>query len=287
MDKPSGMTSHDVVARVRKILGVKKCGHSGTLDPFATGLLVLCLGRATRLARFVASQPKSYRAGIRFGYATDTYDGTGRALGEDSGRAPSEEDLLAALAARVGRQMQTPPPFSAKKIGGRRAYALARAGREVSPEPVEVEVYELDLESFTPPSARLRVRVSSGTYIRSLAHDLGQALGMGAHLETLRRTAVGSLRVEDAVRLECLAEIGGAGFLEPNALLGHLPAIAVAEEEALALSHGRATEVSETERGDGEVVRVLGPRGRLVAVCEVRSARKKPLVVWARAGETP
>jgi tRNA pseudouridine55 synthase len=213
VDKPRGKTSHDVVESVRRLAGFRGIGHLGTLDPLATGVLVLALGRATRLARFYAGRRKRYTCIVRFGFATDTYDADGEALGPDS--APAlDADEIAALSARfVGKIQQTPPQFSAKKIHGRPAHELARKHKPVKLEPVDVEVYEFRLTEIEGSVARFVVECGSGTYIRSLAQDLGKLHGAGAHLAEIVRTAVGEFTLDQAVPLADLAEDAKAGRL--------------------------------------------------------------------------
>ena len=194
IDKPKGKTSHDVVDAVRHLAGFRQIGHLGTLDPLATGVLVLLLGRATRLVQFYSGRRKRYAAGFRFGFATDTYDSDGEAQGPDT--PPSlDESLLEKLAAeRVGRFQQMPPSFSAKKIHGRPAYELARKKQPVELKPVEVELFEYKFTQIEGSIARFVIECSSGTYIRALAHEMGQKIGCGAHLSEITRLAVGSSR---------------------------------------------------------------------------------------------
>src|ERR1700724_782717 len=211
IDKPQGKTSHDVVDAVRHLAGFRQIGHLGTLDPLATGVLVLLLGRATQLVQFYGGRRKRYSAGFRFGFATDTYDSEGEAQAPD---APSvlDQPMLERLAAeRVGRFEQTPPAFSAKKVHGRPAYELARKKQPVELKPVEVELFEYRLTEIAGPLARFVIECSSGTYIRALAHDMGQKLGCGGHLAEITRTAVGEFSLEQAVKLEELAEGARAG----------------------------------------------------------------------------
>jgi len=213
IDKPQGRTSHDVVDAARRILGFRQIGHLGTLDPLATGVLVLLLGRATRLAQFYAGRRKRYDATFRFGFATDTYDSTGEAQGPDS--AP---DLVAAVierlaAARVGKFPQMPPPYSAKKIHGRPAHELARQKKPVELKAVELDVYEFRVNEVTGSLAKVSIECASGTYIRSLAHDMGAAIGCGAHLTEIVRTAVGEFTLDQAVKLEDLEHAAAAGEL--------------------------------------------------------------------------
>jgi tRNA pseudouridine55 synthase len=289
VDKPAGLTSHDVVSRIRRVARQRRCGHTGTLDPFATGLLVLCLGRATRLARFLSEARKSYLATVRFGFATDTYDRTGRAEGEPTNVCPGPDELEAALAGFRGRQQQRPPVFSAKRVGGKRSHRLARAGVPYRPEAVEVEIHELRLVDLAPPRARLEGTVSSGTYIRSLAHDLGSRLGMGAHLDELRRIRIGSFRVEEASRLLDLENARSPQALEqhllpPLAMLRDLPKTTLSAEEEVLFANGRpvarAGAPSEHFRVDGRQGAFLG-----VARSDAHGRILLPLVVWARSDE--
>jgi tRNA pseudouridine55 synthase len=204
VDKPAGLTSHDVVARVRKLFHTRAVGHTGTLDPFATGLLVLVLGAATRLARWAERRRKVYRATVRLGQTTTTDDLTGALVSERTpGEWPSLEAVGKALAALTGLQQQRPPAYSAKLIGGVRSYRLARRGgggrgAAVEPAPVAVTVHRLVLVEYRPPLVTLRAEVSPGTYLRAVGRDLGEALGTGAHLTELRREQVGSWRVDEA-----------------------------------------------------------------------------------------
>ena len=214
IDKPKGKTSHDVVDAVRHLAGFRQIGHLGTLDPLATGVLVLLLGRATRLVQFYSGRRKRYAAGFRFGFATDTYDSDGEAQGPDT--PPSlDESLLEKLAAEcVGRFQQIPPSFSAKKIHGRPAYELARKKQPVELKPVEVELFEYKLTQTEGSIARFVIECSSGTYIRALAHEMGQKIGCGAHLSEITRLAVGEFTLDQAIKLEELAAASRAGKFE-------------------------------------------------------------------------
>src|SRR5215813_12904689 len=198
IDKPSGLTSHDVVNRVRRILGQKSVGHLGTLDPAATGVLPIVIGNLTRLAQFYMHSEKTYDGVIRFGYATDTYDADGEATTAMQEVLLDLDEVRAQAAEFVGVIQQMPPPFSAKKIAGVPAYKLARRRQSIALKPVGVEIKEFEILAADGSDAQFRARVSSGTYIRSVAHDLGQKLGCGAHLKTLRRTAVAEFGVEQA-----------------------------------------------------------------------------------------
>lgn len=206
IDKPRGKTSHDVVETVRRLVGFRQIGHLGTLDPLATGVLVLALGRATRLARFYGARRKRYTCAVRFGFATDTYDADGEASGPDAAPAIDADVIQKLAEGFVGKIQQTPPSFSAKKIHGRPAHELARKQKPVKLEPVEVEVNEFRLTSVEGSCARFAVECGSGTYIRSLAHDMGQLQGSGAHLAEIARTAVGEFTLDHAVSLADLIE---------------------------------------------------------------------------------
>ena len=302
VDKPEGLTSHDVVARIRWLLGQRRCGHTGTLDPFATGLLILCLGRATRLARFVSSASKTYVARVRFGFATDTYDRTGTPISEVTDRCPSAEELEKSLEGFLGAQEQEPPPFSAKRIQGTRSYRLARGGADVRPSPSRVAILELRLLDLSPPVATLLATVSSGTYIRSLAHDLGKRLGPGAHLEGLRRTRVGPFQVEEASKLELLLEGGSkVKLLSPSEILRDFPSVTLLAEESVRVTHGHvvfadAASLPKGPGGDERLFRVVDESGELLAVASAAlalgdsksaraSLRLRPVVVLSRPRE--
>jgi len=211
VDKPRGKTSHDVVDAVRHLAGFRQVGHLGTLDPLATGVLVLLLGRATRLAQFYSGRRKRYTAGFRFGFATDTYDSDGVAQGPDSAPTLDPDELRKLAADRIGRFEQMPPIFSAKKVQGRPAYEMARKKQAVELKAVEVELFEYRLQEIESSIARFVIECSSGTYIRSLAHEMGQRLGCGAHLAEITRTAVGEFTLDQAIHLEELAQAARAG----------------------------------------------------------------------------
>lgn len=205
VDKPGGLTSHDVVAAARRMLGERRIGHTGTLDPLATGVLPLACGRATRLVRFLTASNKSYDATIRFGLTTDTFDVTGRELASSPTR-PTREAIEAGLCALRGSYLQLPPPVSAKKVGGTRAYVLARQGQDVPLTPVPVSVTRAEIITFDGERAAISLDCSAGFYVRRLAHDLGIALGTGASLETLRRTRSGEFTIAQAVPLDVLQQ---------------------------------------------------------------------------------
>lgn len=204
VDKKAGITSYDAVEKFRRRSKIKKVGHTGTLDPLATGLLVLCVGKATRLQAYLMGMEKTYEGVIQFGWATDSYDAAGAPAGEMNEANVEHVDFLPHVAKFMGELEQMPPQFSAKKVGGVRAYELARKGEVAALTPKKVTVYEFEIVSVRDSTARFRVRSSAGTYVRSLAHDLGASIGVPAHLKELRRTAIGNFRVNDAVPYETL-----------------------------------------------------------------------------------
>ena len=269
IDKPEGLTSHDVVAVARRALGESRIGHTGTLDPLATGVLPLAVGRATRLVRFLTASDKDYDATIRFGLTTDSYDITGDETSR-SGLHPDRDALVGAIESLTGEYLQTPPAYSAKKVGGKRAYALAR--RDESPElrAVPVTVSRAELVAFDGGNARVLLTGSAGFYVRSFAHELGQRVGTGACLETLRRTRSGEFGLADAVPMETLlGDPPAAGRLIPlERLLTGFPGVHVTAEGRNRVSHGQ--EIPATAAGPW--VRLLDPDGRLIAVAEPGSA---------------
>ncbi len=282
VDKPAGITSHDVVAAVRRVLGGVKTGHTGTLDPLATGVLPLLLGRATRLAQFHAGAPKSYEAAIRFGWSTDTYDAAGRALGPEVPAAPERATLEDALDRFRGTFAQRPPAFSAKKIAGRRAYDIAREDEAPALAPVEVTVHALDLLSLDGPMAVVAVRASAGFYVRALAHDLGEALGCGAHLTALRRIASGTFGIADAMPLDAVVKdpaLARSRVIATDALLPELPAVHLDTERAARAGRGQMVLLEEDEAATcagAPWVRLLEPGGTLVALASPADAGRRP-----------
>src|SRR5713226_2556018 len=269
IDKPPGLTSHDVVNRVRRILGQRSVGHLGTLDPSATGVLPVVLGNLTRLAQFYVHSEKTYEGVIRFGFATDTYDSDGAPT------TPLQDvhinrDEVRALAARFqGTIEQMPPPFSAKKIAGVPAYKLARKKQEVALKPVQVEIKEFKILETTADQATFRARVASGTYVRSVAHEMGQKLGCGAHLASLRRTAVAEFAIEDAHSLPALEAAMQQGiaeslFIHPRKLVPQLPSVTANEESAALIRSGRAVNLPEISRAPR--VKVFYGQGDLIAI---------------------
>lgn len=256
LDKPPGPTSHDAVARARSAIGTRRVGHTGTLDPFASGLLVLCVGPATRLSEYFHLPPKTYRALVRLGEETETHDPEGRPTRtSDAWRGVTPERLEGALAAFRGPLRQLPPRYSAKSVDGRRAHRAARAGEDVELEARPVVVHELDLEEVDLPDVRVTCRVSTGTYVRALARDLGRELGCWAHLAELRRTAVGPYPVERALAWEELEEgkwraaARGAppAWISPGEALPWLPRRRLTEAEAEGVRHGQRVPRGDTE----------------------------------------
>ena len=276
VDKPAGMTSHDVVNRLRRLSDTRKIGHLGTLDPMATGILPLLTGRATRLAQFFSAGEKKYDAVIRFGWATDTYDREGTPTSEPVTPSFTREDLENALAPFRGIFLQMPPPFSAKKIAGTPAYKLARKNLPVELKPVEVQVFALHLDAFDGSTARVRVHCSAGTYLRGIAHDVGQRLGGGAFLESLRRTDSGDFTEEHAHSLEELANLAENGRLRdaliPAAKL--LPQFSSATVDVLTagqIRQGKDFRLSPfLAKPLSKYVKAISQEGDLVAIGEAR-----------------
>ena len=275
MAKPAGPTSHDVVDVVRRVLGLQRVGHLGTLDPFAEGLLVLVVGRATRLAAFAAEWSKAYEGVMRLGVTTDTDDATGAVLRTVTADVTAAQ-VAAALAGFRGGYLQRPPAYSAVKIAGERAYRRARRGEVVEPEARRVDIEELELLEYTAPPAdvRFRATVGGGTYLRSLARDVGAALGCGGHLVMLRRTAVGPLRLADAVAPEAVT---AAVVRDPSLLVAHLPRRDVDATERQAVVHGRPIARDPVPDTRDPVALFAGPD--LVGVAEVEGELLKPRVV--------
>jgi tRNA pseudouridine55 synthase len=284
IDKPAGLTSHDVVARARKIIGERRIGHTGTLDPFATGVLVLLVGAATRLGQFLAGAEKEYEAIFRLGFDTDTGDSTGTKMEShaktQSPQRFSKEEIEAALAAFRGTISQTPPMYSAKKIGGRKLYEFARKGVEVERNPICVNILEfeamasgeLTLKNDGTVDLPVRVVCSAGTYIRTLAEDFGKRLGIGAHVGELRRTRAGRFTAEHAITIERLAELAEDGALaqvliSPDETISHLPFVQLGEAEAISIRHGIDLKVDDADSwGDGQFLRLRDKTGNLIAV---------------------
>jgi tRNA pseudouridine55 synthase len=308
IDKPAGVTSHDVVADVRRILHLRRVGHTGTLDPFATGLLIILLGGATRIAQFLSGLEKEYEAVIRLGYATDTGDATGKPLPAneaDSGSTRKafgkwgREEIEAALASLRGDLDQVPPMYSAKKQGGRKLYELARRGEEVERKPVKICVHKFEAISRKGEllhdnldgtfDFQARVSCSAGTYVRTLAEDFGKRLGVGAHLAELRRTRVGDFPVEQAqtlgqVKEKVAEEALGEIIILTDEALARFPSKDLTADELRKVKNGMKLEVAGAAWADGERVRLRDEHGHLIAVGEfdAAAATLHPRVVIAR-----
>ena len=283
VDKPVGPTSHDVVGAARKGLRTRRVGHTGTLDPFASGLLVLCVGPATRIAEYLSGLDKSYVAAARLGEVTTTDDLHGEVVERHPGWTGLDEERIAsALAGFVGPLDQIPPQYSAKKIGGEAMYHKARRGEYVALEPSRVTIYDAELLSVDLPLVRFRIRCSTGTYVRALARDLGQALGVGAHLTELRRTGVGRFEVDRSIPVTSLddpAEVAGVA-MTPLEALGHLPTWSVDPEIARRLAHGQRVPYTGGASGTTTVIATDGA-GELVAIGEASEGLFKPSKVFS------
>jgi tRNA pseudouridine55 synthase len=272
VDKPGGMTSHDVVDVVRRALGTRKVGHAGTLDPMATGLLVVGVGRATRLLRFFGDLAKTYTGTARLGVRTDTLDADGDVIGT----APVDtrrDDVARAFASMIGTSSQRPPAYSAVKVGGRKLYEAARAGETLEADAREIHVETFALTSFDPPDLGFEVTCSGGTYVRVLLADAGDALGPGVHLTSLRRTAIGPYHVEDAVPPDAVERP-----LPVERAVAHLPRIALEAEEARAAGNGTILAPAAISGPYG----VFGPGGELIGIYEDDGAKARPQVILPR-----
>ncbi|HXY09443.1 MAG TPA: tRNA pseudouridine(55) synthase TruB [Terriglobales bacterium] len=314
IDKPAGFTSHDVVNRVRRILGQRSVGHLGTLDPMATGVLPLVIGNFTRLAQFYTKAAKTYEGTIRFGFATDTYDAEGEPVGTAQEVSLRTEDIEALAAQFRGLIEQTPPPFSAKKIHGVPAYKLARRQKDVVLKPVQVEIKEFHILAVERDRVRFTARVASGTYLRSVAHEMGQRLGCGAHLESLRRTAVAEFTLAEAHTLDELAQrcesngrraipegtgAGGPGipatttvaapstaeslFIHPRKLLPELPCVTTDELTAARIRSGRTVNLPDLSRA--RQIKVFCGQADLLAIAtRVAGTLFHPAIVFSASG---
>lgn len=305
INKPQGKTSHDIVDAVRHMAGFRQIGHLGTLDPLATGVLVLLLGKATRLVRFYSGRRKRYEAGFRFGFATNTFDSEGVAQGPDTAPMLDREVLERLAADSIGRLEQMPPIFSAKKVHGRPAYELARKNQAVELKPASVQLFEYRLTGISGSIARFSIECSSGTYIRSLAHDMGQKIGCGAHLAEITRTAVGEFSLEQAIPIDELAEDARAGKLESRliplaGLLPNFPSTHVLPVLEKRVRHGGKFTIMFAQLQPGRVelppgattqldadatsspkLRVFSQENKLIAIAEALVPRTyQPIVVF-------
>jgi len=281
VDKPAGPTSHDIVGAARRALGTRRIGHTGTLDPFATGLLLLCIGPATRLVEYLVGHAKAYRAVVRLGAATDTDDSTGTVVATSQAwRELDEQDVRAALDAGTGSVQQVPPAYSAKRVAGRRMHELARAGAAPTLPPQAVQIHELRLLDLALPELCLEVRCSAGTYVRAIGRDLGVALGCFAHLTSLRRERIARFDVRNAVPAHAL---GDASRLErasttPLDAIAHLPRIGVEDAQAAAVASGRAIGRPAGAPRTGAVA--LHSAGELLAIAEIDGGQIRPRKVF-------
>jgi tRNA pseudouridine55 synthase len=295
IDKPAGPTSFDVVRRVRRALGADKAGHAGTLDPAATGVLAVCVDDAVKLQQWLADGDKAYEATVAFGAATATEDAEGEVTARGDASGVRADAIRAALTSFTGEISQVPPMFSAVRVGGRRLHEAARAGEEVEREPRRVIVHALALDGVEPAGAdglvraRLSVRCGKGTYVRTIAADLGRALGVPAHLAALRRTEASGFRLATAIALEEAESLGRtdrealrARLVPPAEALGFLPAVGVDRAEARALAQGK---LLRRDAPAGELIRAIGPGGGLVALCAPSPEGLKPVRVFVTPAE--
>jgi len=289
INKPAGMTSHDVVQLARRLLREKRIGHTGTLDPLATGVLVLCIGKATRIAQYLEAGEKEYRAIMRLGVITDTLDAEGRVLETRTYVAPDRGSLLRVMQQFTGSIMQSPPAFSAVKIGGVPSYKLARQGRAKPNKPRPTTIYSIDLTAYEDPLVSLTVRCAKGAYIRSLCADIGDALYTGAHLAGLQRTRSGSFGIETAVTLETLAGMAESGIVAAavtsiDDALAELPLIELSTAEAGKVIHGNTVEYPAADRGPDTrrgLVRIHDSMGRLLGLARHDGITIRPELVFS------
>ncbi len=290
LDKPEGITSFKAVQQVRKILKVKKAGHFGTLDPFSSGLLIIGLGKSTRLFNYFLKERKLYHAKIRLGYATDTYDREGKPIEEEKEVKVSREEIETVLKQFEGEIKQIPPPFSSKKVSGKPSYVLARKGEIVMHPPKLVHIYFIELLKYEPPFIEIKVQCSSGTYLRTLAFDIGERLKVGGHLWELRRTKIGDFDISKAVTIEKLKEDAEKGealkdVIPIESVLNHYPKIIIKDETVKKVLNGNPIKPSEVIKkfsGVGDSIRVFSPDGRFIAIAKDINRRYfKPVLVFS------
>jgi len=281
IDKPSGMTSHDVVQAIRKKFKTSKVGHLGTLDPMATGVLPLSVGKATRVAQFISGSPKEYEGEIRFGFATNTYDREGIPTTEERPLEGGEVGVSEGIRSLTGILEQIPPPFSAKKVGGVPSHKLARRNEAVELAPSRVEIEQFEMLRLTPPLMTFRVVCSPGTYIRSLAHDLGRRLGCGAHLTALRRTRSGEFRIQDSVLLAHAAE---SDLIPMDRLLPSMPRIEVSGPDEIKVRHGNPVSAAAVRE---PLARIFNKEGEFIAVASVENGLAHPRLVLTSITSNP
>jgi tRNA pseudouridine55 synthase len=286
INKPTGITSHDVVLRARRILGERRIGHTGTLDPLATGVLVLCAGRATRIARYLEAEEKEYRAVMRLGITTDTLDAEGLVLETRNYAAPDREELERVLRGFTGRILQRPPAYSAVKVGGVPSYKLARSGQAQPHEPRPVAIHALELTSYDDPFVGLSIRCSKGVYVRTLCADIGEALGAGAHLTELVRTRSGRFTIDGSLTFDQLAErtaaVAERVLISMDEALAHMPFLRLDDRASARVLHGNQVACAEAaaDRPD-EPVRIQDAGGRLLAVGRIVAGSIRPELVFA------
>ena len=267
IDKPAGPTSHDIVNRIRQLSGIRRIGHTGTLDPLASGLLIICVGRATRLSEYLADLPKSYLTIIRLGQETDTYDAEGEIIREHPVQV-TEKQLFEALDQFHGRINQLPPMFSAVKHEGQPLYKYARQGRSVPRSPRTVTIHKIEIENWESPNLELSIDCSSGTFIRSLAHDLGNALQCGGHVASLRRMAIGAHTIDQAVSPDELTNENWTSFLKPaETSVSHLPKVHLSTQDAANIMHGLQVPIHD-DHLQGSLVQAYDSDGQFIGVLE-------------------
>ncbi len=289
VNKPSGMTSHDVVLAVRRILREKRVGHTGTLDPLATGVLVLCVGRSTRIARYLEAGEKEYNAVMRLGVTTDTLDAQGRVLETRSYVPPGRPRLLRTVQDFIGTIRQRPPAYSAVKVGGIPSYRLARQGKAEPLKPRQITIYDIELTAYEDPLVSLTVRCSKGVYVRTLCADMGETMGMGAHLTSLVRTRSGHFSIDHAVTLDRLVDVAAAGAVDQvlipmDEALTDFQVVKVTEAEADKITHGNkiAWQGELQDTGTAQVrVRIHDPYGRLLALARAANGEISPELVFS------
>lgn len=286
INKPSGVTSHDVVGSVRRILREKRVGHTGTLDPLATGVLVLCIGKATRIARYLEAGVKEYQAVMRLGVTTDTLDAEGRVLKTQSYAPPGREKVMETARGFIGSIVQRPPAYSAVKVGGVPSYRLAREGRARPLSPRAVTIYDISLTGYEDPFVHFTITCSKGVYIRTLCSEMGDALGMGAHLANLVRTRSGRFSISQAMTLDRLADLAAAGAVEQaltpiDEALAEFPSVPVSEAETIRILHGNRIPCPQFSAEGGGLVRLHSPAGRLLALARIVSGTMQPDIVFS------
>lgn len=285
--KPSGMTSHDVVERVRRTLRERRIGHTGTLDPLATGVLVLCVGKATRIAQYLEAGEKEYKAVMRLGTTTDTLDADGRVLHTASYIPPARQSIIESLKGFTGEIMQRPPAYSAVKIAGVPSYKLARAGTAAPHKPRPVTIHGIEFTDYQDPLVSLTVQCSKGVYIRTLCAEIGDTLGMGAHLVKLERTRSGNFRLEHSITLDRLADMMAASSVEKDLTtideaLADIPLVPVSEAEAVRVLHGNQIPCPGSfENGTNSLVRLHDPAGTLLALARIVAGSIRPDLVFS------